>query len=244
MRTGQRIKEAIGTTLRMTWKAAQTGMDLRNLTVTFSGEGACMSKTNPTFGSVDVLVNLPDFRDDKAYSDDHADRIVAMALHEIGHGFFTDSNAWNDVVMANGSDPLLHRCINAFEDVRMEHALIASGYAAGSERLLTVLLQHMVKGCDVSTFKRIENVPFALCVDGRQYGVSVSHLQTKYAAIVSEAVNRCASLRTTADAALAGLWLWKELKQQGIKVGDKVRCKITGKIGTVKSIRKDIAEVV
>jgi len=244
MRTGSAIKGAVQTVLLKTWKAAQTGMDLRNLVVTFSGEGAFMSKTNPTFGQVDVLVNLPDFRDDKAFSDDHADRIVAMALHEIGHGFFTDSDAWNAVVEANGGDRLLHRCINAFEDVRMEHALIASGYAAGSERLLTVLLKHMTKDCDESTFKRIENVPFALCVDGRQYGVSVSHLQTKYAAIVSEAVNRCVDLRSTADSALAGLWLWKELKQQGIKVGDKVRCKITGKIGTVKSIRKDIAEVV
>jgi hypothetical protein len=207
MRKGTAIKQAISTTLMKTWVAS--GREPINLTVRFAGTGASMMHEN----SGGIIVNLPDFKDDHAYGDEHADRIVAMALHELGHAFFTDSVKWTSAVRMNGSSHELHRCINAFEDVRMERALITSGYATGAEKLLTVLLRHMVAGCDVDTFKRKENIAFAICVDGRGYGINVLPLVApEFRALVSEGISRCAALVKTEDAIKAGIWLWQALK--------------------------------
>ena len=207
MRKGTAIKQAIQTTLMKTWVAA--GRQPVQLTVRFAGTGASMM----VGGGGSILVNLPDFKDDHAYGDEHADRIVAMAIHELGHAFFTDNAKWTAAVVSYNGCLTLHRCINAFEDVRMERAIIKSGYATGAERLLTVLLRHMVAGCDADTFKRKENIAFAICVDGRGYGVNVLPLVAPaFQAIVSEGIDRCAALVTTADAIDAGIWLWKKLK--------------------------------
>ena len=207
MRKGTAIKQAIHTTLLKTWVAA--GRKPVHLTVRFAGVGASMMIGG--YGS--IIVNLPDFKDDHAYGDEHADRIVAMAIHELGHAFFTDSAKWTAAVVANGSDHGLHRCINAFEDVRMERAIITSGYATGAEKLLTVLLRHMVAGCDADTFKRKENIAFAICVDGRGYGVNTLPLVApEFRALVSEGIDRCSTLVTTNDAINAGIWLWQKLK--------------------------------
>lgn len=207
MRKGTAIKAAVETTLRKTW--ANFGHEQINFSIRFAGHGACMSKLHNA-----VSVTLPDFKDDHLYSDEHADKIVAMALHELGHALFTDQDAWDKCVRDEKSDPLLHRCINAFEDVREEREIIKSGNALGSERLLRTLLQVMTKDCTAETFDNIENVPFAVCIDGRGYGVSVSHLQGKYAAIVAKGVARCANLQTTLDSCTAGVWLWNLLKQE------------------------------
>ena len=208
MRKGTAIKQAISTTLMKTWVAA--GREPVNLTVRFAGTGASMMHEK----SGGIIVNLPDFKDDHAYGDEHADRIVAMALHELGHAFFTDSPKWTNAVRENGGSHDLHRCINAFEDVRMERALITSGYATGAEKLLTVLLRHMVAGCDSDTFKRKENIAFAICVDGRGYGINVLPLVApEFRALVSEGISRCAALVKTEDAIKAGIWLWQALKK-------------------------------
>ena len=207
MRKGNAIKAAIETTLRKTW--ANFGREPAHFAIRFAGHGACMTKHRGQ-----LSITLPDFKDDHVYSDEHADKIVAMALHELGHGLFTDADLWDDFVKSqSSSDALLHRCVNAFEDVREEREIINSGNALGSERLLRTLLQVMTKDCTAESFDNIENVPFAVCIDGRGYGVSVSHLQGKYAAIVAEGVARCAGLKTTQDSCDAGLWLWKRLKQ-------------------------------
>jgi hypothetical protein len=209
MRKGTAIKAAIETTLRKTW--SNFGRAPAHFAIRFAGHGACMSAAGNQ-----LTITLPDFKDDHLYHDDHADKIVAMALHELGHGLFTDSELWDDFVRSQSkgrTDRLLHRCINAFEDVREEREIIKSGHAVGSDRLLRTLLQVMIKDCTAESFNNIENVPFAVCIDGRGYGVSVSHLQSKYAKIVAEGVARCADLQTTQDSCIAGAWLWQELKQ-------------------------------
>lgn len=218
MRNGNAIKAAIKTTLQMTWAAAKQTRRLDNLVVRFAGTGASMTRNNH-----DISVNLPDFLGSKAYSDAHADRIVAMALHEIGHGFFTIDAAWDDVVFANDRDPLLHRCINAFEDVRMERALIDSGFAVGARKLLPVLLAHMTKDVKPETFDDKANIPFAICVNGRGYGIDVLPLvrDPVFLSIIEQGIARCAGLRSTADAAGAGLWLWRLLKQLDVAPPDQ-----------------------
>lgn len=256
MRTGAAVKTAIAVTLKKTWEAArQQGMPLFELHLSFAGTGARMSKRDRcgVKALLDVFIQLPDFDDKRIYNATVIDRMVAMALHELGHAWFTDDNQWNYAMETNGGSMELHRCINAFEDVRQERKIIDSGYAVGAGSLLPVLLRHMVKDCTTESFEQVTNVAFAVCVDGRGYGVSVAHLMPpKFKGIFDQAVAKCATLKTTDDAANAGVWLWKELasarddekkQKQGIKVGDKVKSKTTGKVGVVVSINEGIAEV-
>jgi hypothetical protein len=218
VRKGFAVKAAISTVLEKSWAAAAHGLKLTDLDVRFSGTGASVIKTQ-FYNGIRAVINLPDFKDDVGYSDVVVNRFVAMALHELGHVWFTDDEAWDVPLILNsaaGIKPaLLHKCINAFEDVREERAVIDSGYAVGSATLFPVLIAHMIKGCTVESFKLIENVPFSICVDGRGYGSSVAGLiDPRYKSIFDEGVARCAGQRSTADAAANGVWLWKALQQE------------------------------
>ena len=219
MRKGFAVKAAISTVLEKSWAAAaHGGLRLAELDVRFSGTGASVVKTHLHNG-IRAVINLPDFKDDVGYSDAVVDRFVAMALHELGHVWFTADAQWDAPLVAHsvfGIKPtLLHKCINAFEDVREERCVIDSGYAVGSTKLFPVLLAHMIVGCTAESFKLIDNVPFSICVDGRGYGPSVAGLvDPRFKALFEEGVARCAGQRSTADAAENGVWLWKELKQQ------------------------------
>ena len=219
MRKGSAVKAAVATVLQKTWSAAKVSGKLSDLTVTFSGQAAYMSKVHNSSMGLSIRVVLPDLDDNRLYSDKEVNRIVAMALHELAHGYFTDDRAWESVLDSNldcnrEKQHGLHRCINAMEDVRIERQLIDSGFAAGSGSLLPVLLQHMVKDATVETFKLIANVPFAICVNGRGYGVSVSHLLTKWVDLIDEFSIRSRSTRSTAEAAALGLELFLRLQQQ------------------------------
>lgn len=214
MRKGSEVKQAVTVTLQKTWAAARVKINLDELIVRFAGMGACMTKQAGHRGGLKVMVSLPDIADNAALSDSQVDEIVAMALHELGHAFFTDASVWDKTVQRCSPDPLLHRCINAFEDVRMERAVIDSGYAAGSARLFPVLLQSLTAGCNKETFKHATNVAFAVCVDGRQYGTSVSRLvPAKWQDVVAQGVSRCAAQADTAAACANGVWLWEQIKR-------------------------------
>jgi len=165
VRKGFAVKAAISTVLEKSWAAAaHGGIKLMELDVRFSGTGASVIKTL-FYNGIRAVINLPDFRDDVGYSDEVVNRFVAMALHELGHVWFTDDAEWDAPLIAHsvgGIKPaLLHKCINAFEDVREERAVIDSGYAVGSAKLFPVLIAHMIKGCTVESFKLIDNVPFS-----------------------------------------------------------------------------------
>jgi len=209
MRTGTAIKAAVEITLAKTWAAAKTGRTLGKLVVRFSGEGA-YTKGEEYKGNLSVLINLPDFKDDKVYSNDHADRIVAYALHELGHQFFTDMPLWTRAVesVPFPQQRTLHRCINAFEDVREEALLVTSGYAVGARTVLTALVKHLARDVTSHTFSDKCNLPFAICLNGRGYGTDVSALvPDEFRAVFDEGVMRCAGLKTTQDAIDAGRWL-------------------------------------
>ena len=219
MRKGFAVKAAISTVLEKSWAAAaHDGIRLAGLDVRFSGTGASVGKT-VFYDGIRAVINLPDFKDDVGYSDEVVNRFAAMALHELGHVWFTSNEEWDAPLVAHsvgGIKPaLLHKCINAFEDVREERAVIDSGYAVGSAKLFPVLIAHMIKGCTVESFKLIDNVPFSICVDGRGYGPSVAGLvDPRYKALFDEGVARCAGQRSTDDAAANGVWLWEALKQE------------------------------
>lgn len=230
MRKGSAIKQAIETMLRKTWVAAGTKQTLGEMVVRFAGKDAMVvSGITPTNKNLNVLMTLPDFDDNKVFGNDHADRIVAYALHEMGHCLFTKRDEWDDMLAKHHNDVNLHRCINCFEDVRMERALVTSGYAVGAKGLLTALLKHLMIGVDASVFTIVDNVPFAVACNGRQYGIDVSAMLPEcYKAIVAEATLRCDALKTTTDACDAGLWLWKALctapktgEQPGDEAGDE-----------------------
>lgn len=210
MRNGNEIKKAINTTLQKTWVAAKTGIHLRKLDVRFYGEQAYMTKK--TINGVEVLVNLPDFLGTRMYPDETADRILGFAIHEIGHGFFTDVDAWNNYVAIHGHDALLHLCINAFEDVRMERATINSGYVVGAKRLFNVVLKHITKDTTPEGLAMRENIPYAICIEARHYETSIrSLIPDAYLPLIDASIKIADKMQTCNDAIAAGDWLWKQI---------------------------------
>ena len=134
MRKGAAVKAAVGTMLKKVFVAAGTGTKIGSLTVEFAGKQAYVVTRRERLedGShvMSAAVRMPDFCDTAAVSDEDADRVVAIALHELGHAFFTESLVW-DRYLSNYFQldrKALHRAINAFEDPREERCLIDSGY--------------------------------------------------------------------------------------------------------------------
>jgi hypothetical protein len=101
MRKGFAVKAAISTVLEKSWAAAaHGGIRLAELDVRFSGTGASVIKTK-LYNGIRAVINLPDFKDDVGYSDIVVNRFVAMALHELGHVWFTSDAQWDEPLISN-----------------------------------------------------------------------------------------------------------------------------------------------
>lgn len=109
-----------------------------------------------------VKVYLPHVDEAKAVPDGLLHRLVGYVCHELGHHWFTNSNAWHGA--ANG-DQFLHGLINGLEDPRIEKAVIKSGFAGNSRNLFVGLVNHVV-GPELPT--DFDNIPFILAVEGRR----------------------------------------------------------------------------
>jgi hypothetical protein len=86
-----------------------------------------------------------------------------MALHELGHAWFTDNTPWEK----HHDNPTLCRLINGLEDPRIERMVIESGIAANAGPLFENLINEMMGGtyCEPDDFG---NIAFQLAVEGRR----------------------------------------------------------------------------
>jgi len=171
--------------------------------VRFAGNGASVERTDR--GN---LINLPTHGWDNKL-------IPAVLLHELGHVLFTDSSLWADAVISNGRCHTLHRCINAFEDVRIERELVGSGYVGNAAQIFDELIQHLVSEISLQTLNNTQNIAFIirLIASGAKIAVPANYIET-----VREGVRSCALLKTTQDSIDAGLWLSVELKRLQVEV--------------------------
>jgi len=174
--------------------------------VRFAGNGASVERTDR--GN---LINLPTHGWDNKL-------IPAVLLHELGHVLFTDSSLWADAVISNGRCHTLHRCINAFEDVRIERELVSSGYVGNAAQIFDELIQHLVSEISLQTLNNTQNIAFIIRLIASGAKITVP---ANYAVTVREGVRLCALLKTTQDSIDAGLWLSVELKR--LQVEDKAQ---------------------
>ncbi len=171
--------------------------------VRFAGNGA--SVVSADRGN---LINLPTYGWDNKL-------IPALLLHELGHVLFTDSSLWADAVISNGSCHTLHRCINAFEDVRIERELVGSAYVGNAAQIFDELNQHQVNEFSVQSLKNTQNIAFVIRLIASGAKITVP---ANYAVTVREGVRLCALLKTTQDSIDAGHWLSVELKRLQVEV--------------------------
>lgn len=106
---------------------------------------------------VNAVIMLPDFDDVSLVPRAFADEMTAYTLHELAHCLFTNPRAFSNGVLILARDHNISQddakgIFNAIEDVRIEAALLASGYAAGFRGVIRTLaarnvMEAKARGC-------------------------------------------------------------------------------------------------
>lgn len=160
--SGARVKAAAG---------VHAKKQLRALGITFrNGAGVAAFKGKQAYATwnmypesdavSDFAINYPAMPDNALVSRREADLISAYTLHELGHIAFTDNSA------VKGIQRLKFHLWNGIEDARIEHAVIASGNAAGARSAFKRLMSKFTVGVDEQGFNptKINAAPFALAL--------------------------------------------------------------------------------
>jgi len=159
---GSEFKRAVVTTLERVFKASS--YEFHRLEFQWFGTGASINFT--VFGdgrSVDATFRFPNVDDNKEMPRKELPKFIAMALHELGHAWFTVNSPWD----AHRDNPTLCRIINGLEDPRIEKMVINSGIAGNSFALFEGLINEMMGGTYVDP-DDFGNLAFQLAVEGRR----------------------------------------------------------------------------
>ena len=156
---GARLKAAAATHARKQLGALGVSVATKAGGATFNGKQAY------AYWSIDgeevrsYGINYPAMPDNALVSRREADLISAYTLHEIGHIAFTDNKA------ASGAKPIIFHLWNGIEDARIEHAVIASGRAAGARSAFKRLMSKYTAAASPSFNPcNINAAPFALAL--------------------------------------------------------------------------------
>lgn len=189
-------KGAIEGALERVFRAGGGGIE--KVVVTW-GRPACAQK------DLDRLeVGLPDLDHNKKYTVSELNHWIGFALHEVGHGLFTNFDATGK--------GFVFKLLNGMEDPAIEQALINSGIAPASKSIFEQLVNHMIGGEMPTTAK---NIPFTLAVEGRRlngYKIDAAPAQTPWAGIVDKYVRLAQKTAATSEREKLAEKLAKELE--------------------------------
>jgi len=162
---GARLKAAAATHARKQLSALGVAVSNRAGTATFKGKNAYAYWSAEVDGDnksriESYGINYPALPDNALVSRREADLIAAYTLHEIGHIAFTDNKA------PQGQKALVFHLWNGIEDARIEHAVIASGRAAGARSAFKRLMSKFTAVGEGKGFNpsNINAAPFALAL--------------------------------------------------------------------------------
>ena len=185
----------VANSIRFEWRGNTAGIKINkgHLTVFFPAidEGADISK--------------------KLFND-----LVGYALHEIGHGWFTDNDAWDEAVKTHGKE--LHRLINGLEDPRIERAVITCGYAPNAQNLFESLVNNILNdgGYDIKP-DDIVNIGFICAIEGRRlngYPIPFDECITRhyFSTAIREAVTAAHTAKNTREIIRIAITLFDAIK--------------------------------
>ena len=138
-------------------------------------------------------------------------KFIGMALHELGHAWFTDNTPWDK----HRDNPTLCRIINGLEDPRIERKVIESGVAGNAFPLFENLINEMMGGTYVQP-DDFGNLAFQLAVEGRRlngYRITVAPVlsQSRYKVPMQWALDEAHKAKSTAQIVEIAVELLKRL---------------------------------
>jgi hypothetical protein len=206
-------KQGIQATLERVFK--HSGFTFRNLDFLWNSNSAgVLFSRNSNF--IDASFMMPAVDDQAEVSRVVYNHWLGFMLHELGHVWFTDSEAWDAAVEAKG-DKYLHALINGLEDPRIERAVIDRDNNNASN-LFQNLVNAMVERDGEVSPDDFKNIPFMLAIEGRRLnGYRLAHkaiLPTcPWADILEPALLGAKSAKSTQEVVEIAEDLYSKLKQ-------------------------------
>jgi hypothetical protein len=194
---GSDFKRGVTTTLERVFNASD--WTFSELTFQWCGKGASIYFNEVGPRTLLARFMFPNVDDNKVIPKKTLPKFIAMALHELGHAWFTDNTPWDK----HKVNPTLCRLINGLEDPRIERMVIESGIAANAGPLFENLINEMMGGtyCKPNDF---QNIAFQLAVEGRRmngYRIALPPVYTKsrYRVPIQWALDEAHKAQSTAE---------------------------------------------
>jgi hypothetical protein len=207
------LKRGVESTLERVFK--QSGNEFGKLKFIWSGRSAAISSTN-NGNVVDATVFFPAIDESKPVGLPLYNELIAYAIHELGHAWFTDTKVWNDEAAGKS---FLFSLINGLEDPRIEQKVIDSGYAPNSKALFNSLLASVLAEGGYVQPDDFCNIPFVLAVEGRRlngYQIAYESIlpASPWQADLTWALHAAQSAKDTAEIVKIAVELDKRLNNQ------------------------------
>lgn len=156
---GARLKAAAAAHARKQLSALGANVTAKRGQASFKGSNAYAYWSLCGDDVVSYGINYPALPDNALISRREADLIAAYTLHEIGHVAYTNNS------VTKGVKRLVFHLWNGIEDARIEHAVIASGKAAGARSAFKRLMSKYTSQLpDEFNPTSINSAPFALAL--------------------------------------------------------------------------------
>jgi hypothetical protein len=194
---GSDFKRGVTTTLERVFNASN--WTFSELTFQWCGKGASIYFNEVGPRTLLARFTFPNIDDNKVIPKKTLPKFIGMALHELGHAWFTDNTPWDK----HKVNPTLCRLINGLEDPRIERMVIESGIAANAGPLFENLINEMMGGtyCKPNDF---QNIAFQLAVEGRRmngYRIAVPpvYIKSRYRVPIQWALDEAHKAQSTAE---------------------------------------------
>ena len=205
-------KRGVESTLERIFK--NTGRAFDRLEFLWSGTTAGISFER-NGSALHAKVIFPAINEVAQVSRERFNNLIAYAVHELGHAWFTDNQPWDVARREHGG--FVSNLINGLEDPRIERKVIESGYAPNSKALFEDLINSVLGKDGYVDALDIKNVPFLLAVEGRRlngYAINVPSIvnDAPWSADLHWALAQAQSARNTQQIVDVALELYKRLQ--------------------------------
>jgi hypothetical protein len=203
-------KRGVEATLERIYKS--TGNEFDQLMITWSGSTAGIrTDRNITF------IMFPGIDETKPVEQSLFNELIAYALHELGHKWFTQDRPWDEARRQHGA--FVGALINGLEDPRIEQKVINSGYAPNAQALFGFLVNQVLRKSGYVEPDDFKNIPFMLAIEGRRlngYDICVPSIVAKspYAAELRWALKAAQKATDTRRIVKIAVELYERLKQR------------------------------
>jgi hypothetical protein len=194
---GSDFKRGVAATLERVFNASN--YTFAQLRILWCGKGASIQFAEWPDNQLSATFTFPNVDDNAVMPKSLLPKFIGMALHELGHAWFTDNTPW-DLHRENAT---LCRLINGLEDPRIERKVIESGIAGNSFPLFENLINQMMGGTYVEP-DDFGNLAFQLAVEGRRmngYKITVAPVlsQSRYRVPMQWALDEAHKAQSTAQ---------------------------------------------